>query len=157
MLVYFPLFGKSYRTYDILNWMRMVIKEYDKERGTARREWEGNCTVSKVKENSNLPSLFSFYFSYFSLFNFSLLSIFLCNLVIIIQSESVLRFLIREMESVIVCTTFLHQILSVIPHSYFAYFAFHYFLVLHAIFLSSCALLFTCTISHSILPHRVLY
>jgi len=26
-------------------------KEYDKERRTVRREWEGNCTVSKVKEN----------------------------------------------------------------------------------------------------------
>lgn len=44
----------------------------------------------------------------------------------------------------------LHQILSIISHSYFAYFAFHYFLVLHAIFLSSCAPLYTCTVSHSI-------
>jgi len=136
--------------YSKLNEMLKILKllkvyEYDKESYGRKRE-----NGSKVKKKSNLPSLFSFYFSYFSLFNFSLLSIFLHNLVIIIEMNQSSDYLMKEMELVIVCTAFLHQILPIISHSYFAYFAFHYFLVLRTISLTLCALLYTCTVFHSI-------
>lgn len=49
----------------------------------------GELYSEQGKRKSNLPSLFLLYFSYSSLFNFSLLSIFLCNLVIIIRVNQI--------------------------------------------------------------------
>lgn len=66
--------------------LKRILKVYeynDKEKYSGKR-MRGELYSEQGKRQSNLPSLFSFYFSYFSLFNFPFLSIFLRNLVIII-------------------------------------------------------------------------
>lgn len=120
----------------------LKVYEYTTKRSTAGREWEGNCTVSKVKDNR------IFLHSFHSIFHISHYLIFhSCRYFYVIWLLSLewisARILIREMELVIVCTAFLHQLLSMISHSYFAYFAFHYSPVLRTFFLNTCALLYT--------------
>lgn len=120
----------------------LKVYEYDKEKYGGKR-MRGELYSKQGKRKSNLPSLFSLYFSYFSLFNFPFLSIYFYVIWLLSSEWISARILIREMELVIVCTAFLHQLLSMISHSYFAYFAFHYSPVLRTIFLSTCALLYT--------------
>lgn len=124
--------------------MKRILKvyEYDKEKYSGKRMREGNCTVSKVKENRIfLHSLYSiFHISHYLIFH----SCRYFYVIWLLSSEWIsARILIREMKLVIVCTAFLHQLLSMISHSYFAYFAFHYFPILRTFFLSTCALLYT--------------
>lgn len=142
MLVYFPLFGKFYRT---LSYSKLYgkdikgVRKYDKEVQKRKRDREGNCTVSKVKATRIFLRFSSLNFSYLSLFNFSLLSIFLPNLIHTIEVR-ISAPISHEIIGVnhLICTAFLRKLLLMIPNSY-AYFTSHYILVLHTIFLTSRA------------------
>jgi len=77
-----PLVWKSDLRYSKLN--KNGNKGIRQRERYSKKRMRGELYSEQGKRKSNLPSLFSLYFSYFSLFNFSLLLIFLCNLVIII-------------------------------------------------------------------------
>lgn len=91
----------------------LKVYEYDKEKYSGKR-MRGELYSEQGKRKSNLPSLFSVCFSYFSLFNFPFLSIFLRNLVIIIGvnqcSDSYKRNGVGDCVHSVSPSTFIHDI-----------------------------------------------